>query len=160
MRILRWLLGIVVAVIVVVGTLDTFGGYFLDGPIGPIPGGRLSGPVSTDPNPDWSNLEKVIELEIRPARPWSLNVWNVFVDGELYVPSAKGAWRRWTAVVLEEPLIRLRTHGQIYLGRIEQVTDPELRLRVGRAIAERYAQRVPESADTDTTWYFHITPRT
>src|SRR5882672_10026527 len=102
MRIVRWVLGVIVGaiatVVAVVLLLDTFGGYLFDGPLGPIPGGAFTGPVDSNPRPDWSNLEEVIELEIRPARPWSLSIWNVVVAGELYVPSASGARRRWPAV--------------------------------------------------------------
>jgi hypothetical protein len=159
-RILRWVLGVAGAVIAVVLLLDTFGGYLFDGPLGPIPGGAFVGPVNPDPRPDWSDLEEVIELEIRPAQPWSLSVWNVVIDGELYVPSASGARRRWTAVAVEEPLVRLRTRGQIYERRIERVTDPALRQRIGQALAERYRFDSPQDPEQDTTWYFHLAPRT
>jgi hypothetical protein len=159
MRILRWILGGIIALIVIVGGLDTFGGYLFDGPLGPIPGGRLSGAVNPDPHPDWSNLDEVMELEIRPAKPWSLSVWNIVVDGELYVPSASGARRRWTAVVLDDPMVRVRAHGQIFERRIEQVTDPGLRTRIRSALAQRYGGFEPEKAEEDTTWYFHLGPR-
>ena len=159
-RVLRWVLGAVATVVVVVALLDTFGGYLFDGPLGPIPGGAFKGPVNPGPHPDWSDLEKVIELEIRPAKPWSLSIWNVVVDGELYLPSASGARRRWTAVAMKEPLVRLRTHGQIYELRLERVTDPALRLRVGQALAKRYGFDPPQDPEQDTTWYFHVTPRT
>jgi hypothetical protein len=159
MRIVRWIVGGVAALIVVVFLLDTFGGFLFDGPLGPIPGGALKGAVNPDPHPDWSNLEQVMELEIRPARPWSLSVWNVVIDGELYVPSAHGARRRWTAVAVNEPLARLRTHGRIYERRIERVTDTGLRLRLGQALAKRYGFEPPHDPEQDTTWYFHLAPR-
>lgn len=159
-RILRWLLGGIAAVIAVVLLLDTFGGFIFDGPLGPIPGGVLKGPLSPDTHPQWADLEKVIELEIRPERPWSLSIWNVVIDGELYVPSARGAQRRWTAVAVREPLVRLRTHGQIYALRIERVTDPALRQRLGQALARRYGFEPPADPEKDTTWYFHLAPRT
>jgi hypothetical protein len=159
MRILRWLLRGLLAVVVVVLALDTFGGYLFDGPIGPIPGGAFQGTVDPTPTLDASNLEKVIELEIRPAKPWSLHVWNVVVDGEIYVPSAVGARRRWTAVAVAEPNVRLRTHGRIYERRIEKVSDPSLRTRIGAAVAARYGFDPPKNPDDDTTWYFHIAPR-
>jgi hypothetical protein len=159
MRVLRWIGAGLAAVIVIVLFLDTFGGWLFDGPLGPIPGGAFTGTVNPDPNPDWSNLEKVIELEIRPRRPWSLSVWNVVIDGELYVPSAMGARRRWTTVALQDPLVRVRTHGQIYERRLEKVTDPALRLRIGRAVAERYGTSAPDSAEDDSTWYFRLVPR-
>jgi hypothetical protein len=158
-RILSVVVGIVVTVVAIVLLLDTFGGYLFDGPLGPIPGGAFKGPVNSDLHPDWSNLEEVIEIEIRPARPWSLSIWNVVVDGELYVPSASGARRRWTAVAVNEPMVRLRTHGQIYERRMERVTDPALRLRIGQALAERYGFEPPQDPERDTTWYFHVEPR-
>ena len=160
MRILRWVLGAVVTVIVVWLLLDTFGGFLFDGPLGPIPGGAFTGPVNPDPHSDWTNLDEVIELEIRPAKPWSLSVWNVVIDGELYVPSASGARRRWTAVAVKEPLVRVRAHGQIYERRIERVTDPALSLRIGQALAARYGFDPPQDPEQDTTWYFHLAPRT
>lgn len=159
MRILRWVLGGVATVVVVVLLLDTFGGYLFDGPIGPIPGGAFKGTVNPVPHPDWSNLERVIELEIRPEKPWSLHVWNVVIDGELYVPSANGARRRWTAVAIKEPLVRVRTNGHIYEQRIEQVTDPALRQQVGQALAQRYGFEPAKDPGQDTTWYFHVGPR-
>ena len=68
MRILRWVLMGIGAAVVVVIFLDTFGGWLFDGPLGPIPGGAfVRGSVSSERNPDWSNLEMVIELEIRPG---------------------------------------------------------------------------------------------
>src|SRR5882724_1908177 len=126
MRALRLVLGGLATVVAVVLLLDTFGGYLFDGPLGPIPGGAFTGPVDPSPTPDWSDLEKVIELEIRPAKPWSLSIWNVVIDGELYVPSAKGAQRRWPAVALQDPRVRVRTHGRISERRLERVTDPAL----------------------------------
>jgi hypothetical protein len=159
MRILRWLFGGLTAVILVVLLLDTFGGYLFDGPLGPIPGGRLVGPVTSEPNPAWSDLEKVIELEIRPAKPWSLSVWNVVIDGELYVPSARGESRRWTSVALADPRVRVRARGRIYERRIVRVTDPGLRKRIGAAVAQRYGFEPPANPEHDTTWYFHLAPR-
>jgi Uncharacterized protein conserved in bacteria (DUF2255) len=161
MRILGWIARGFGAVVAVVLLLDTFGGYLFDGPLGPIPGGAfVDGAVNPDAKPDWSDLEKVIELEIRPAKPWSLSIWNVVLDGELYVPSAMGARRRWTKVAVENPLVRVRTHGQIYERRIEKVTDPALRTRIGEAVAKRYGFDPPQDPEQDTTWYFHLTPRT
>jgi hypothetical protein len=159
MRVLRWTGGALLAAVVVLLLLDTFGGYLFDGPLGPIPGGAFRGPVDPNPNPDWSNLEKVIELEIRPQKPWSLSVWNVVIDGELYVPSAAGARRRWTQVAIVSPLARVRTHRRIYERRIEKVEDPALRKRIGAAVAARYGFDPPPSPEDDTTWYFHLGPR-
>ncbi len=134
--------------------LDTFGGYFLDGPLGPIPGGRMEGTVERNPNPDWSVAGDVIELEIRPEMPWSLSVWNVIDGGELYVPSAMGARRRWVKVALEDPRVRVRVDGKIYERRLVKVEDEALRTRLAKLLSERYG-----SGGDESTWFFHLTPR-
>jgi hypothetical protein len=158
MRIVRWSLGIVGFVVAAVLLLDTFGGLLFDGPLGPIPGGAFNGAVNPDPHPDWTAVEKVIELEIRPSKPWSLNIWAVAVDGELYALSKLGARRRWPVVALEDPRVRVRTHGQIYERRIVRVTDPVVQARVFRAFAERYGT-TPIAPEQDPTWYFHLALR-
>lgn len=158
MRILKWIGAAIAAVVVILLFMDTFGGYLLDGPLGPIPGGRLSGPTNPDKHPDWSNVEKVIQIEIRPSKPWSLNVWAVDVDGELYSPSAQGARRRWPPVALADPRVRVRTNGQIYERTIEHVTDPELKRRVLQALAARYGFDADDAIQKDTTWIFHYAP--
>lgn len=158
MKILKWLAITLGAIVLVILLLDTFGGYLFDGPLGPIPGGAFSGQASADTVPDWSGIEKVIELEIRPTKPWSLSVWGVVIDDELYVPSAKGEKRRWTHVALEDPRIRVRTQGNIYERTIERLTDPELSARVKDALAERY-ELSREAGSDDGLWLFHIAPR-
>jgi hypothetical protein len=56
-------------------------------------------------------------------------------------------------------LVRVRTNGRIYERRIDKVADQALRLRIGGAVAERYGTTPPISAEQDTTWYFHLAPR-
>jgi hypothetical protein len=159
MRVLKWIVAALAVVVAVVLLLDTFGGYLFDGPLGPIPGGAFKGPVDANSNPDWSGVEKVIELEIRPSKPWSLSIWAVVVDGELYSPSAFGARRRWPAVALADPRVRVRTNGRIFERTLERVTDPALKQRVGEAVAARYGFKAHDAARDDTTWYFHYAPR-
>jgi len=157
MKILRWIAGCLGALVLLVLLLDTFGGYVLEGPLGPIPGGALEGPVSIDP--DWAEIEEVIELEIRPDRPWSLSIWAVVIDGELYVPSGFGERRRWPSVALEDPRVRVRTRGKIYERRIVRITENPLRERVARAVAKRYGLNEKETPGDDSTWIFHLAAR-
>ena len=153
MKVIR-LVGRGLAVVVVaVLLLDTFGGYLMEGPLGPIPGGAFKGDVSTDP--DWSAVEEVIELEIRPEKPWSLSIWCTVVDGELYVPSGFGERRRWPSVALEDPRVRVRTGGKIYERLIARITEAPLRARVLDSLAKRYGDNVK----SDSTWVFHLAPR-
>lgn len=163
MRILVFIGAAVVALVAAFATLDAVGGYIFDGPAGPlgvIPGGRMSGEVDPTPSPDWTKNPKMIELEIRPEKPWSLTVYNVVVDGELYIPSLRGAERRWPPVALADPRVRVRIDGTtIYERKIVKVEDPALRARVARAITERYGNEKPEDPGEDDTWYFHLAAR-
>jgi hypothetical protein len=159
MKVLKWLGAIVVSLVVGILLMDTFGGYLFDGPIGPIPGGAFQGSVSAELNPDWSGVEEVIELEIRPTKPWSLSTWAAVVDGELYVPSAKGAQRRWPKVVLDDPRIRLRSGGKIYERRLERVTDEELMVRIRTRLGERYELDGDPTETDDGLWIFHVVAR-
>jgi hypothetical protein len=159
MKILKWIGIIVVSLVACVAFMDTFGGYLFDGPIGPIPGGELQGPVTAEANPDWSAVEEVIELEIRPSKPWSLSTWNALIDGELYIPSAKGEKRRWPKVMLEDPRVRLRTGGKIYERKLERVTDKDLIVKIRTRLAERYNLERNSTDTDDGLWLFHVAPR-
>ncbi len=159
MRVLKWIAATVAAIVAVAVLLDSLGGYLFDGPLGPIPGGHMSGPVNADPHPDWSQVERVIELEIRPSKPWSLSIWAVEVDGELYSPSGFGARRRWPTVALQDPRVRIRSHGQVYERTLERVTDAALKQKLRAAVAARYGFDADNDARDETTWFFHYAPR-
>ena len=77
------------------------------GPIGPFPGGPLTGNEVTDPVDDWSfaSRRQEIQLETRPESPYSVNVWCIVRDGALYVPSGRPEGKRW---VMEEAERRAR----------------------------------------------------
>ena len=62
------------------------------GPLGPLPGGELSGSVASAPS-DWSftDEQENVQLETRPSDPYSVNVWGAGVDGSFYVAAGRGA---------------------------------------------------------------------
>jgi hypothetical protein len=59
------------------------------GPVGPVPGGALSGSVKPAPA-DWSFVELVeqVQLETKPAAPHSVNTWIGTSAGALYLPTS------------------------------------------------------------------------
>ncbi len=73
------------------------------GPLGPVPGGRLSGQVVSTPVTDWTflNDQPTIELETRPDDPYSVTVWCVSLGSRLYV-GAGGPRRRWANALFKE----------------------------------------------------------
>src|SRR5690349_20291360 len=126
MRILRWV-GIAVGLIAAVGVVARFH----DGPLGPFPGGRLSGTPVTDASPDWSAVLKGashLELEVNPASPRSVTTSFAVQGGVLYVPSLFAARKEWPQQVLADGRVVLRVDGKLYRRRAVRVTEPaELR---------------------------------
>ena len=61
--------------------------------------------------------------------------------------------------MLEDPRVWVRTNGQIYERMLVRVTDPDLKRRIGEAVAARYGFNAEEAARDDTTWYFHYASR-
>ena len=93
------------------------------GPFLIFPGGELSGEV-VDPTPvDWSFVDSsFIDLETRPADPYSVQL-NYFVkEGKLYVDPAEG--RRWLDHIRQDPNVRVRFAGKIYPLVAIRVEDP------------------------------------
>lgn len=159
MKILKWIGIVIVGLIAIVLFLDTFGGKFLDGPIGPIRGGAFVGSVNPETNPDWSQIGQEIQIEIRPEEPWSLTVWAVEHEGALYIPHASGRLRRWVPVAMADPRIRVRTGGQIYEQMLERLPDDAaVRPVVLQKIAKKYGFDT-DGGDDGSVWLFKVTPR-
>lgn len=128
---------------------------FADGPIGPMPGGALSGELTTG-RPPWEAVGDLVTIEIRPERPWSLNAYAIPHDGELYVPSFFAARRRWVAVAMADPRARVRIDGRLDPRRIERVDDPALRAALASALAARHGFDPGGVVAQGTTWFFRL----
>lgn len=92
------------------------------GPVLIFPGGALSGDV-VDPVPtDWSFVDSsFVDLETRPADPYSVEL-NYFVkEGKLYIDPAEG--RRWLDHIRTDANVRVRFEGKIYPLRAVRVED-------------------------------------
>lgn len=83
------------------------------GPFLVFPGGALRGEVVTQPVTDWSFVDdRFIDLEVRPADPYSVELNYFVVDGQLYIDPAEG--RQWFAYIREDPRVRARFGGRVY----------------------------------------------
>src|SRR5712671_5726799 len=95
MRIARSLLLGFVGLVALIGIVAVLA-RFHDGPLGPFPGGKLSGTRVADP-PRWSAaLAGVsrLELEVNPSHPRSVTTSYMLHDDVLYVPSMMAARKR------------------------------------------------------------------
>ena len=93
------------------------------GPVGPIPGGALSGELASELPRDWSfaNESDYLLVESRAGRlPWSTRVWFMAFDGRIHVllPSffASGLESR----LERDPRVRIGLDGVLY----DQVAVP------------------------------------
>ena len=159
-KVLKWIGLALITIVVGVFLLDSFGGYFMDGPLGPIPGGHMSDPVVDATEPlDWSGLEEEIAIEVRPEQPWSLTVWRAVVDGNLYIPSGNGAERRWTQVAIADPRVRVRSQGRIQEGCLVRIEDPATREKVRAELGKIYPVPLGDGEDDGRLWVFRVDPR-
>ncbi len=94
-------------------------------PLGPIPGGRLSGEVVSTPVSDWSfaGAVETIQLETRPDDPYSVNIWFVSQGSRLWVASGGSDKSRWAQNLVADPRVRLRIDGRVYERNALRVSD-------------------------------------
>lgn len=109
-------------------------------------GGELSGEVREPPD-DWSGLrdEATFQLETRPDKPYSVNVWAVGIGHDVYIGTGPGG-TRWSEHLAADPRVRLRVGETLYALVAVPVADPEERTRVARAYGEKY------DMDRDENW--------
>ncbi len=107
-------------------------------PILVLPGGALKGTVAAPPA-EWSSLAEAdtIQVEFRPADPYSHNIWAVGIDTNLYIATS-GDGTRWTPFVAADPRVRARVDSQLYELVAVPVTDAGERTRVAAAYSKKY----------------------
>lgn len=119
-----------------------------------IPGGQLSGNASPVPD-DWGVVPEVVQLELRPADPYSINIWALEDNGNLYVATRNA---NWTAYVEADQRVRVRIDNQIYDLLATEVTDLEELGSVTEAYIRKYDIDGTESFVDDGQVY-RLTPR-
>ena len=146
------------------------GARFADGPLAIIAGGPFkSGERVTGPEPDWSFLHDVREIEFQLLDPErSRTTWVVEHEGRAYIPSGYMTtwygklWKHWPHEALEDGRILLRVDGKIYERQLVRVkTGPEIAPVVAE-LSRKYAggQEIPlEAVASDNLWLFELAPR-
>ncbi len=95
------------------------------GPVSRVSGGRLFGEEVKTPTSDWSFTDEIVTIavETRPGFPHSVTTWCFVYAGDLYIPAARPAEKKWPELVRQNPSVRLGIDGKIYPGRLVQQTD-------------------------------------
>ncbi len=130
------------------------------GPIGPFPGGSLSGDVATALPTDWSfaDEEKTVQLETRPSAPYSVNLWGVSIGDRFYLASGSGGEAKWVEHIAKDPNVRLRVGGTIYELRAARVSNETHSERFLEALKRKYDWE-PSVRERDEAWLFRLDPR-
>ena len=103
-------------------------------PVIGVPGGKLKGQVS--PVQDaWSSVPDVIQLEVRPTDPYSVNIWAVVDGGNIHVATADA---KWVPFIQANNNVRVRVEGKVYELQAQIVDSEEAVISLTKAYADKY----------------------
>jgi hypothetical protein len=128
------------------------------GPILVIPGGVLDGAAMQAPS-DWSFSDQIdtMQLETRPADPYSVNIWAVGIGASLYVHA--GANRAsWVEYMEANAQVRVRADGQLYELNASRVESQDEFNRFSNAYESKYGVR-PRNESAAEAYLFRLQAR-
>ncbi len=134
------------------------------GPIGPFSGGRLSGQEGGWPD-SWNRFAAVTEIQLETGSedPYSVNVWIVVVDDEVFLATSLlmgtevPEEREWVRNISADPRARVRIEGIVYSAQLETVFDPSLKASILTAFQTKYPEL--ESSRGDAARFFRVAQR-
>jgi hypothetical protein len=128
------------------------------GPFVLLPGGALEGQAVTAPE-SWSFTDavKTVQLETRPADPYSVNIWVTAVGENLYLHA--GANRStWVENLEADPNVRLRVNDSIYELVATRVEGQDEFDRFSDAYDRKYGRR-PRNGNVAEAYLFRLAAR-
>ncbi len=116
------------------------------GPFLVLPGGKLEGTMAAAPD-DWSVTREVdtVQLETRPADPYSVNIWMIGKGPHVYVATGDDP-TGWSEHLDRNPDVRLRVRGVVYELEAQRVVDLDEKLAIGDEYVQKY------DVDADDNW--------
>ena len=128
-------------------------------PIVMIPGGELSGDVVPIPE-SWAFTDEfdTVQLETRPADPYSVNIWAVAAGDAIYIASGSGAEAKWSQNIAEDHRVRLRVDDSIYELVATEANDDVSRTLFIEAAKKKY-DFDPDEADASKAILYRLDAR-
>jgi hypothetical protein len=167
--VLRVIGGLLALLLVVIGGL-LVGARFADGPIAIIAGGPFtSGELVRGPEPDWSFVRDVREVEFQlldPAR--SRTTWILYHEGKAYIPCGYMTtwwgkiWKQWPLEAEKDPRILLRIGDSLYERRLVRIQDGPIVAPLLAELSRKYAggREIPmEAVTSGYLWLYEVAPR-
>ncbi len=113
-------------------------------PIVMVPGGKLKGLVTPAPS-TWSEVPGVVQLEVQPSDPYSLNIWAVVSNGNLHVATRAA---KWVPMLEASREVRVKIDGKIYELRADRLTESAELENVAKAYMNKYELEEPMQPET------------
>lgn len=170
MKTLLRIVGGLVAVLVLAIAGLAVAARFSDGPIAIFAGGPFeSGTVASGPEPDWSFVRDVREVEFQLLEPPRSRItWILDHEGKAYIPCGYMTtwwgklWKQWPHEAAEDPRILLRIGDRIYERELVRIQEgPELEPLLAQ-LGEKYVggREVPmEAVTSGYLWIYELAPR-
>ena len=166
---LRVVGGLLALLLIGVGGL-VVGARFADGPIAIIAGGAFtSGELVTGPEPDWSFVRDMREVEFQLLDPpRSRTTWILDHEGKAYIPSGYMTtwwgkiWKRWPIEAERDPRILLRIGDALYERRLVRIEEGPLLAPLLAELSRKYrggGEIRLEAVTSGYLWLFELAPR-
>jgi hypothetical protein len=159
-RVLKWL-GLGILGIAGLAVCVVFAARFADGPLGPLPGGPMSGERAAEPVTDWGFVvsRDTVELEVNPEAPRSITTWVVGREGQVYIPAGFGSRKTWPGQLAADRRAVLRADGKLYAQQAVRVADDELLEELRGLLISKYDLDPEGNFSGPETWFFRLDPR-
>jgi len=143
---------------------------FSDGPLAIVAVGPFtSGEIKAGPEPDWSFVHDVRQVEFQLLDPpRSRTTWIVEHEGRIYIPSGYMTtwwgrlWKHWPYEAEEDGRILLRIGDELYERRLVRVHSGPAVEPVLEKLGRKYAggTKIPmEAVTSGSLWLFEVAPR-
>jgi hypothetical protein len=159
---------IALLVVVIVGLVVV--ARFSDGPLAIIAGGPFeSGELVSGPEPDWSFVHDVQEVQfqlLEPAR--SRTTWILDHEGKAYIPCGYMTswwgklWKQWPHEAEKDPRIILRIGDKLYERRLVRIQDGPVVAPLLAELSRKYAggREIPvDMVTSGYLWLYELAPR-
>jgi hypothetical protein len=109
------------------------------------PGGGLSG-VATEKPDQWGPEAQAytVQVETRPADPYSVNLWGVAIGPDYYVATSE-VGTEWSRNLDADPNVRLKISDAVYALQAVKVSKANERKRVSDAYLQKYDTDLAEN---------------
>ena len=166
---LRIVAGLVVVLAIAIAGL-LIGARFADGPLAIVAGGPFqSGTLVTGPEPDWSFVDDVAEVEFQLLDPpRSRTTWILHRGGKAYIPSGYMTtwwgkiWKRWPHEAAKDGRILLRIGDDLYERQLVRVEEGPMIPPLLDQLSEKYlggSPVPPDAVSSGYLWLFELAPR-